>query len=382
LTDQLRISELLPGVHRVKKRKPSGQVTEHWYAWRGGPSILKVTAIGDAALEAAVARAAPAAVAKYQAERHQGDQVSFYGLVTRYLAFLNDLPEGALSERTKADRRKYLDVARADLGKMELRAFESRKARGFLITWRDGYMATPKTADERLAAVSLVLQWAADRGELRANPVKDFPRIYKVDRADIIWEPQHQAIILAHCALEFEHAFRFAALTGLREADLVKVPKTAIGQDAIVWQTGKSRGRKTIVVPITPPLRQLLAELPETDSVTILNSSRGRPWKVAGIAAALRRARLDALALARKTRGPDATSGIEGLRWHDLRGTAATNFILAGLSFDEVALIMGWEIERVREIAARYVSGQAMGLAIVKRLGRRAPKGVKGRKAG
>ncbi len=68
------------------------------------------------------------------------------------------------------------------------------------------------------------------------------------------------------------------------------------------------------------------------------------------------------------------TTGIEGLRFHDLRGTAATNFILAGLQLDEVAMILGWKLERVREIAARYVSGEAMGMAMVKRLGRNAPR--------
>ena len=118
-----------------------------------------------------------------------------------------DRPEPA-GPHTKSDRRKYLDIARRDLGNMEVRAFESGKARGFMLQWRDGYAATSKTADERLAAVSKALQWAVGRGELRTNPVKEFERIYQVDRSAIIWEPNHLAILLKDAAPEFDFAVR------------------------------------------------------------------------------------------------------------------------------------------------------------------------------
>ncbi|MDP3853653.1 tyrosine-type recombinase/integrase [Phenylobacterium sp.] len=361
---------MLPGVHRVRVSLAGGRRREYWYAWRGGPRILEATAQGDAALDREVARLTPRAAAAYEAERSpRADNFTFYGLITRYLVHLES--DGKLGARTKSDRRKHLDVARADLGTMELQAFESRKARGFLITWRDGYKATPKTADDRLAAVGAVLQWAADRGELAGNPVKDFPRIYKVDRADIIWRTQDLAVLLAHAAPEFDHAVRLAGLTALRESDLIGLPWSAVGENAIIWQTGKSRRRKTVVIPITPPLRALLSAIPRRDAVTVLTSSRGLPWTISGLAAALRRARQDALKLAREKAGdPAAVSGIEGLRWHDLRGTAATNFILAGLTLDEVAMILGWKLDRVKEIAARYVSGEAMGMAMIRRLKR------------
>lgn len=387
MTGQLQVSAMLPGVHRVRKQLAGGRVAEYWYAWRGGPRILTASANNVTALAREVAKATPAAAAAYQQHQTRApDTVSFYGLVTRYLAALE--ADTTLSDRTKADRRKYLDVAREDLGKMEVRAFESRKIRGFLIKWRDGYAATPKTADERLGAVSAVLSWAADRGEIAGNPVKEFPRIYKVNRAELIWQPQHLATLLRGAAPEFDHAVRLAALTGLREHDLIRLPWSAVGEKAIVWQTGKSRGRKTVVIPITKPLATLLAEIPRRDCVTVLSSSRKRPWTLAGLSAALRRARLDAqrhaAKLARVEYDPEKPlpTGIEGLRFHDLRGTAATNFIVAGLQLDEVAMILGWKLERVREIAARYVSGEAMGLAMVKRLGRNAPGGVAKRPSG
>jgi hypothetical protein len=63
--------------------------------------------------------------------------------------------------------------------------------------------------------------------------------------------------------------------------------------------------------------------------------------------------------------------GLEGLRFHDLRGTAVTNFVLrAGIDLGDMATIVGWKKARVEEIAARYVTAEAIGLAIVETLGR------------
>ena len=50
---------------------------------------------------------------------------------------------------------------------------------------------------------------------------------------------------------------------------------------------------------------------------------------------------------------------IEDLHFHDLRGTAATKFYLAGMSEREIGEIMGWEEESVRKIIRRYVDRQA-----------------------
>jgi integrase len=341
---------MLPGAHKVRKRSRGG-VTEYWYAWRGGPQILKVTATSDALLAKAVAQAGPGAVAASEAQRRPTDHVTLYGLITRYL----ESPDFAKkAPRTQRDRRKLLDFVRTELGHTELLALRAKGARTFLIDWRNKYAATPKTADERLNALSIVLTWAKERGEIPANPVAEFPRLYSCNRADVIWEPQHLAQLYPHCAEELNHAVRLAALTGLRLGDLIKLPWTAVGENAIVWQTGKSRGRRTVVIPITAELRRLLDEIPRRDSVTVLNSKRKRPWTEPGLESALRRAKLDA--------------GIDGLRFHDLRGTAATNFVRAGLSLADVATVLGWKKAKVEEIAARYVSAEAIGLALVERM--------------
>jgi len=87
-----------------------------------------------------------------------------------------------------------------------------------------------------------------------------------------------------------------------------------------------------------------------------------------GLDSGVQRARDEADTEARKAGGPQATADLEGLRFHDLRGAAATNYILAVLPLDDVATILGWELKRVKEIARRYVTEEAIGLGMITRL--------------
>lgn len=367
----LRVHAALPGIHRVRRPRADGDVAEYWYVWRGGPRILHAWAASDVLLDREIARRFPeaaAAYARHHNDRKVPDRVTLYGLITRYL---QSVEYGRAAPRTRKDQRTLLDRVRNDLGRMELRALEARGARAALLAWRDRYSATPKTADQLAGVVSKVLQWAVDRGELQLNPMAGFRRLYRVNRAEAIWEPHHLATLLAHAAPEFSQTVRLAALSGLRLGDLIRLPWSAVGENAIVWQTGKSRGRTTVVIPIHDELRKLLAEIPRRDSATVLNSARGRSWTEPGIASAFRRAKLDAAAAAQFEGGDaSAASGIEHLRFHDLRGTAATNFIRAGLELDDVATVLGWMKGRVEQIAARYISGEAIGLAMIERLRR------------
>ena len=367
----LPITRMLPGVHRIRRAK-ANRVFEYWYAWRGGPQILAAQAPSPRSLAREVARKAPAAVETYRAqvrpEKRPVDELTLYGLITRYLDLM--ALDRSLAPRTKVDRRKHLDIVRTELGELTLTALTSPKARSFLLAWRDKRASTPKTADELLGAVSLVLNWAVNRGDLGVNPAANFPRIYKVNRADIIWEPLHLATVLKHADPPIAAAIRLAAVTGLRKNDLIALPWSAVKDNAIVWQTGKSRGRKSVVLPITDAVREVLDSLPRGACPTVLATSEGEPWTAPGrgLDSGVQRARDDAAAEARKRGGPDATSGLEGLRFHDLRGTAATHYILAGLPLDDVATILGWELKRVTEIARRYVTGEAIGMGMIARL--------------
>ena len=52
-------------------------------------------------------------------------------------------------------------------------------------------------------------------------------------------------------------------------------------------------------------------------------------------------------------------AGLQHLHFHDLRGTAATRFYIAGLSERVIAEIMGWEEASVATIIRKYVDRSA-----------------------
>ena len=361
---------MLPGLHRVRVRSKTS-VTEYWYAWRGGPQIMRVKGRSDAEVDRLVSERAADAVKSHQA-KPAADQITLYGLITRYLAALDAMPS---ADRTKRDLRTYLDKVRADLGELELKALEAKGARKLLIEWRDGFKATPKVADERMKALSKVIAWAVDRGEVSANPIEGVEGLYTPpNRSELIWEPHHLDALLKDGDRDFVDFVEVACHTGLRLGDLRSLPLSAVVQDkairdAVIFQTGKSNGRRTVVIPVTDELRVILERVVgqhRGKATTLLASSRGRPWSEAGLEAAIQRHR--ERALERATARGQNTSGIEGLRIHDMRGTAATNFIRAGLDDADIAIILGWKVDRVAEIRRRYVSGQEIGLAIVRRM--------------
>lgn len=367
MTDSLVVNQMLPGVHKVRARRGDDRYFEYWYAWRGGPQVLSVCGSSPEARDAAVLKAAPEAIAKFQSNASTDDHTTLYGMFVRYLEFMKTLTN--ISERTKSDRRKHLSIAKQELGEMEVRALESKKARPFFIAWRDGRAATPKTADDLLGAVSTVFNWAVDRGELTRNPVAEFPRIYTVDRSLIIWTEDQLRLLLSFADPDTARAIKLAAYTGLRKSDLIRLPWTAIRSNAIVLQTQKSKGRKTVVIPITSAISAVLEEIPRR-GVTVLTSSDCLPWKAPGhgLDSAVRRARQDAIEHVRKVEGADAADPFEGLRFHDLRGTAAHFFLKAGFEAMEVGDVFGWQLDQVHEIQKRYVSTDAIAEGMLAKL--------------
>lgn len=65
------------------------------------------------------------------------------------------------------------------------------------------------------------------------------------------------------------------------------------------------------------------------------------------------------------------------LHFHDLRGTAATKFYLAGLNTRVIAEILGWDEDSVEKIIRRYVNRDAATKALIVQLNEARTKAVK-----
>jgi integrase len=90
----------------------------------------------------------------------------------------------------------------------------------------------------------------------------------------------------------------------------------------------------------------------------VLTNSRRRPWTAGGFQSSFDQAKKAAGLCDRD------------LHFHDLRGTAATRFYVAGLPERVIAEMLGWEEDHVAHIIRRYVDRSAATRAIIQALDR------------
>lgn len=289
-----------------------------------------------------------AAYQKAWAERGvDGRGQSFADLLRRYQAS-GEFQKLAPSSRETA--AYSLARCRETFGRMSLRQMEDRRMRRAILEWRDELAGRPRAADYAVATLRRVLSFGVDRGDLSLNIALNIEKLHHADRSAIIWETEDFEKFDVTASLELRAAVRLAACTGLRRGDLLRLAWDDVGDASI-----RSAVRKTqtdAVIPLLPAAQSLLAGLPRRAD-TVLTNSQGRAWTGDGFNASFMKAK--------------ARAGVDK-RFHDLRGTAVTHFLAAGLSYDDVALIVGWSRANVEAIAARYVHRGKVVEAMLRKL--------------
>lgn len=310
----------LTTLYRVKAK---GRV--YFYAWRGKGAPRLLCEPGT-----------PAFIEEYAAAlatRKQGDKTLLSGLVARYKAsddYLN------LSDKTRESWLPWLDRIQIHFGELRLLQFDRSQMTPVIRKWRDGFKATPRSADMALQVFSRLLTFGQEEGRLSINVVTKIPRIYSVDRSGIIWTDDDLAELEKFAGKEVMWAARLAIFTGLRQGDLLRLSWSHVSEHAIEVRTRKTG--TTALIPMHAELKTLLAAIPRRSPVILTNSDK-RPWR-GGFGSSWNKAITKA--------------GIDK-HFHDLRGTAATKLYLADLTIREIAQIMGWSERQVEAIIDRYV---------------------------
>jgi integrase len=343
----------LKGIAKVKAKGST-----YYYAWRGGPRLR-----GEPG--------SPEFIASYNEaieSRHTPEPGRFRSVIVAYKAS-GDWSK--LADSTKKEWSRWLDRIGDYFSDLRIAQFDRpEKIRPVIRRWRNQWDSKPRTADYGMQVLSRLLSYAVDPlGKIGSNPCEGIKTLYSGDRSEIIWTDADIAklkeaggsrkvggkTVIRPCPAEIVHAVDLAAHTGLRREDLLRLSWSHVGEDAIVITTGKSGGRREAIIPLYDGLRAVLARIPKR-STTILTNRHRRPWKPNGFSTAIGRAKEAA-----KMQDRD-------LHFHDLRGTAATRFYIAGLSTRVVAEIMGWEEEAVEKIIRRYVGRTAAVKAAIEQL--------------
>lgn len=353
----------IKGLHIVAKRVLGKPVRWYVYAWRGGPCIM--SKVGGR--RPSLGRAETDAYHKAMADQCAVKPGTMAALACDWR---RSKEWARLAESTRRNWTIILDRIEERWGPTPLSIWSDPRMVTKVIRWRDEAAETPRAADNRITVLRALLEWARLHGRVVVNVATGIPQLYGGgDRAEIVWTAADIAAFGALAPLHVMDGLRLAELTGLRRADLVGLKWAEIGDVAIVRRALKtSKGkRRWVTVPLLDETRALLDELrsrPRQDGVeTVLVNSRGRPWSGDGFGGSFNRVR-DAAGIAHREEGvPDKVKHL-----HDVRGTFATRLILAGLTNQEAADIMGWSPERVGNIRRVYVDGARIVVAIGERI--------------
>jgi integrase len=239
---------------------------------------------------------------------------------------------------------------------------EDRRFGGDVLDWRDEIAATkPREADNRMILFGRLLSWAKKRHRISINVLEGYERLYRTDRSDKIWLPEHIAAMRQVASPEFWPLFLGALYTGLRQGDLRKLPWSAYDGVAINWRITKRRkGEAGIAlrIPCTKALQALLASLPKRGPL-IFTTRTGRAWQKRYVARHFETARAKAT---------ESLPDVAELHFHDTRGTAITMLAEAGATVPEIAAITGHSYRTITSILEKYLprTKQLAEMAIAK----------------
>ncbi len=363
-------------VQFIPSRRAGKPVTWYVYAWRGGPLILKHVGprkpilgkaeyqkiaeamVDDRAIPAGTTRFALRKWCPVNPEKDEAEASEEWK---------------ALSPSTQRVWRPHVDTIEERWGKFPLDIWDDPRMVAKVVKWRDERATTPRTADMGVQVLNAFLDYARLHAFVRINVAVDIPRLYHgADRAEIIWTPEDfERFAAAAKEKNWEAAVdgvRLAAVTGLRREDLVTLTWDQIGEFAIVKKALKisRKRRKRVVIPQTPQLEELLAELrtrPRQDGVTtVLVNSLGKSWTGNSFGGMVSRIKAHAGIVHVDEDGTEHAKHL-----HDVRGTFCTMLLTEwDLTDEQAANIMGWSEGRVAQIRKVYVDH----LRVVVALGR------------
>ena len=118
--------------------------------------------------------------------------------------------------------------------------------------------------------------------------------------------------------------------TGLREGDVLRLPRTAFDGATVRLRTSK-RG-VPVSIPIAAPLRAIVDAAPAHNAITLCANSRGKPWTESGFRASL-------FKFLRRLKQEGKIG--EGLTFHGLRHSVATDLRELGFDTRTIADLLG-----------------------------------------
>ncbi|TGV61835.1 integrase [bacterium M00.F.Ca.ET.141.01.1.1] len=322
------------GIHRVKRRLADGSVKVYYYAWRGGPQVKAKPNTEAFAAELARLRE-EGIVANKKVATIETLIDHFTGPEhQRNPDFL------ALAVSTRVDHLYAYKLVRKNWPECPLASTQEKGFKGAVSKWHRSMSANPRKADKALFSLSKVFSYALETefGGVEKNPCKGIERLYKGSRKQLLWSPDQIALLRKQLEPHLLLPFEIAYSTGQRQGDILAL--TWKQWDGTYLRFNQSKTWKTLKVKANSRLKVVLdALLPANkEKLRICLNSRSRAWTKDGF----------------KTSWGKAMNSeeikIEGVTYHDLRGTFICERAREGSSIQDIARASGRSIADVMAV--------------------------------
>ena len=237
-----------------------------------------------------------------------------------------------LADTTRAGYRVYLDLLARTVPEMSVAAID----RAWLYEARDSMADTPRAADMMLSVLSIMLNFAVDRGWRTDNPARHVKKL-RGGKSYEAWPDIAIERFRADAPPRLVWALELALYTGQRLGDVLAMQWGHVAQGAISVAQQKTGER--LLIPVHPDLAAVLDGVPRV-GLNIVHRLDGRAYTAKGFSALFRK-ELPRL-------------GLKGLQFHGLRHTAGARLAEAGATDREIMSILG---HRTSKMVARYTRG-------------------------
>jgi len=251
-----------------------------------------------------------------------------------------------LKPRTRADYDKVINFL-SDMDGLPLAEIDGP----FVVRMRDKIYAKRKRrfANYCLAVLSIMLEYGVERGDVKVNAVKGVKKVRKrgdAPKVNRAWTFDEREAVMAEAPPQLLLPTAISRWTGLRQGDILKMPRTVYDGSSIRLVTSKAG--IAVSIPVAAPLKAIIdAALAQTGgptTITLCANSRGKPWTESGFRASFF-----------KMIGELEASGRvgDGLTFHGLRHSVATELREAGFDSRTIADMLG---QKTTSMAEHYSS--------------------------
>jgi integrase len=188
---------------------------------------------------------------------------------------------------------------------------------------------------------------------ISVNPLRRPGRVWKGSRAEKVWGDDDEKSLLTVASPQMALAIKLALWTGQRQGDLLRLTWSAYDGHFIRLRQSKTGVR--VVISVGAPLKAILDATPRV-SPFVITSGDERPYTSDGFRASWRKT--------------CERAGINGLTFHDLRGTAVSRLAGVGATEMEIAVITGHAVSNVKSIIDKFYFSRdpAMAASAIRKL--------------